>query len=109
MLNHIHMIFSAPDCSGFLRDFKKYTSTTLLQNISKTEPMILKLFIDEVGNKQVWEKTNLPLLIESENFLRQKMNYIVENPVRKMYVKKAEDWYWSSANPQAILPVTSLL
>jgi hypothetical protein len=31
----------------------------------------------------------------------QKINYIHENPVRKQYVQRPEDWEWSSANPES--------
>ncbi len=46
-----------------------------------------------------WKKTNMPKRIESEDFFLQKANYIHGNPVKRNYVMKAEDWYWSSANP----------
>jgi hypothetical protein len=40
----------------------------------------------------------MPKLIETEDFFRNKLEYIYNNPVRKNYVMKPEDWYWSSAN-----------
>ena len=105
MLNHIHLIVSSPDVSGFVRDFKKFTSKEFHKNISKTEPNVLKLFMGENGKYEFWEKTNMPKYLEAEKFFLQKLNYIHENPVRKTYVLKPEDWYWSSANPLCeILP-----
>ncbi len=41
----------------------------------------------------------MPKIIEGEEYLLQKINYIHANPVRRQYVKKPEDWMWSSANP----------
>jgi putative transposase len=41
----------------------------------------------------------MPKMIETEEYLIQKMNYIHTNPVRRQYVRKPEDWIWSSANP----------
>ncbi len=49
MLNHLHCIVSSPDIAGFLRDFKRFTSKKLHENISETEPTILKLFLDKNG------------------------------------------------------------
>ena len=46
---------------------------------------------------QVWHSQNWPVLIESEGFFNQKVDYIHENPVEKEYVSKPEDWIYSSA------------
>lgn len=100
MLNHLHLIFSSQDDIGFVRDFKKFTSKALKENILQTEPRILKLFIiDEDQMYQFWQRTNMPLVIETEKFFLQKLQYMHNNPVRKGYVKRPEYWYWSSANP----------
>ena len=37
------------------------------------------------------------------------MKYIHENPVRRQYVKKPEDWIWSSANAESDIFVDSLV
>src|SRR6266436_5285969 len=52
MLNHLHLLFSSEDAAGFVRDFKKYTSRELKTNIAKTEPNVLKLFLDDSGSYQ---------------------------------------------------------
>ncbi len=71
MLNHTHLIIQCKDASGFVRDFKKYTSKKLKNNILKTEPGILKLF-DNEGRFQFWESGNMPEVIESGEFYVQK-------------------------------------
>ena len=38
MLNHLHLIIGSNDVAGFLRDFKKYTSKRLIENIKEFEP-----------------------------------------------------------------------
>lgn len=106
MLNHIHLIVDSTDIAGFIRDFKKFTSKQIKQNLVNTEPQVLSLF--EVGTSyQFWQKTNMPLLIETEKFLVQKINYIHNNPVRKHYVEKPEYWYWSSANPNSQITIAN--
>ena len=97
MLNHLHLIVRSPDIAGFLRDFKKFTSKKLIENISETEPKILKLFEGENGYR-IWKEDNQPKIIESEKFFMQKVNYIHANPVVKGYVERPEYWKWSSAN-----------
>ncbi|WP_240502548.1 hypothetical protein [Methylocaldum sp. 14B] len=39
---------------------------------------------------QIWEEGNHPQLIESEAVMRQKMDYIHQNPVKRGYVDQAE-------------------
>jgi putative transposase len=101
MINHMHVIASSPDMIGFVRDYKKHTSKEIQNNIIATEPNVLNLFRLGNGKYEVWSKTNMPKMIENEEYLIQKMKYIHENPVRRQYVKKPEDWVWSSANPES--------
>ena len=58
---------------------------------------------------EFWNKTNMPELIVSEKFFLQKLNYIHENPLKRNYIMKSEDWYWSSANKNCELKVDSWL
>ncbi|MCK9351370.1 MAG: transposase [Candidatus Paceibacterota bacterium] len=103
MLNHIHIIAESPNISDFVRDFKRHTSREIHKNILATEPMIEKLFIGSDGKFAIWQDTNMPIFLESENVFLQKLNYVHENPVRKNYVAYAEYWYWSSANEECEL------
>lgn len=109
MLNHIHLIASSPDMIGFVRDFKKFTSKEIQKNIIATEPNVLKLFAIGNGRYEFWEKTNMPKMIKTENYLFQKIKYIYANPVRKQYVKNPEDWVWSSANTESEIIADVLL
>jgi len=83
MLNHIHLIASSDDTIGFVRDFKKFTSKEIQKNIIATEPNVLSLFDVGSGKYEFWERTNMPKLIEQEEYLFQKVIYIHSNPVRK--------------------------
>lgn len=103
MLNHIHLVVASPDTAGFVRDFKRHTSREIHKNIVATEPNIEKLFLGPDGACAVWQETNMPICLETEKVFLQKLNYVHENPVRKNYVMRAEDWYWSSANPECKL------
>ena len=109
MINHMHIISSSPDMIGFIRDYKKYTSKEIQNNIIATEPNVLTLFHLGSGKYEVWARTNMPKMIENEAYLLQKMEYIHENPVRRQYVKTPEDWLWSSANPESEIVVESLV
>ncbi|MFQ5464318.1 MAG: transposase [Thermodesulfobacteriota bacterium] len=108
MLNHLHLVVSSPDVVGFVRDFKRHTSKEMLNNITATEPDVLKLFEVGGGRHEFWARTNMPKSVEGEGFLLQKVDYIHKNPVRKQYVMRPEDWVWSSANSESEVPVEPL-
>ena len=109
MLNHIHLIISSPDVAGFLRDFKKYISKKLIENIKEFEPNVLSLFQIEENRYRFWKEDNQPKLIENERFAIQKINYIHNNPVVKGYVELPEYWRWSSANMHSEIKVMDIL
>jgi len=85
---------------GFIRDFKTYTSKEIKRNILEIEPQILKLF-EKSGTYHFWQKTNMPEVIRSVDFYLAKARYVEQNPVRKRYVNRPEDWIYSSANKES--------
>jgi len=46
---------------------------------------------------QVWEEGSHPQRIEHEAVMRQKLDYLHYNPVKRGYVDLPEHWRWSSA------------
>ena len=57
MLNHLHLIVSSPDVAGFVRDFKRFTSKQMRENIETNEPRVLDLFVDDNGKYGFWQET----------------------------------------------------
>lgn len=105
MTNHLHVIMSAKNnnLSSIVRDFKSYT-TNQLKKILLTDNreyiirILRKSYSKRKGQKfQLWYSENWSVLIESDKFLNQKLDYIHENPVEKGYVSKPEEWIYSSA------------
>ena len=47
---------------------------------------------------QFWQEGVHPELIQGEVMMRQKIDYIHQNPVKRGYVDEAEQWRYSSAN-----------
>ncbi|MCG6538066.1 MAG: transposase [Syntrophales bacterium LBB04] len=81
MLNHIHLIARSGDMSGFIRDFKAFTSKEIKKNLRETEPQILKLFRED-EEYHFWQKTNMPEIIKNEDYYLVKAQYVEQNPVR---------------------------
>ena len=109
MSNHIHSILSATNgnLSGIIRDLKRFTSSKISQQIRTGPESRADWLIDVCRNAalehsrnselQVWRQNNHPELLLSQKFLRQKLNYIHQNPVRAGLVLEPQHWVYSSA------------
>jgi putative transposase len=106
MPNHVHSILSAANhnLSDSLRDYRRFTSRSISRLFEQGKNKHLlsyfakAAYIDSEGNCcKVWREGSHPEAIESSAFYEQKLNYIHENPVRKGYVLRPEDWLFSSA------------
>ncbi|OJI06567.1 hypothetical protein BK004_02910 [bacterium CG10_46_32] len=117
MTNHLHFIGQAKEgfaLSRILSDFKKYTTHEITKLLEKdNRRYILSLLKNSFSRKagytfQIWRRENYPEMILSNEFLEQKIKYIYDNPVKRGFVEKAEDWMYSSARNR-ILEDTSLI
>lgn len=109
MSNHIHTIWTAgnSNLSDVVRDFKTHTSKAILESI-ESEPESRRNWLQymfrfyanrTMANKEfkVWTGNNHPEEIYTEPFLRSKLNYIHENPVRAGLVLEPSHYLYSSA------------
>ncbi len=106
MPNHIHFVIYLPkgeSVSDFMRDFKKYTSTKIRQQLENDNytKLVEALRIDSTVKKprvfQLWMDRFDDLIITTEKTLVIKINYIHNNPVKAGLAEKCEDWKFSSA------------
>ena len=106
MPNHLHAIlfdvdFDSERLKHTLDDFRKFTGRQLADYCdAHCSPVFGKTFRYTAGEdrrRRVWQPTQHPEGIVSEQFWQQKVNYIHENPVRKGLVTQPEDWRFSSA------------
>ena len=125
MSNHIHLIISSPkgNLSDILRDFKKFTSATIIKQIeNNTEESRKKWMLwifkkagennTRNNNYQFWQQDNQPIQLETASFTLSKLTYIHNNPVKAGLVEKAEDYLLSSARDyyggKGLLPIEHL-
>ena len=106
--NHLHLIARSPNLSGDIQRFKAYTAKEILAYLeSKGESTMLRLFEHfkhpqkKESAYQVWEEGSHPQVIVSEEVLKQKLDYIHQNPVKRGYVDRPEHWRYSSARDYA--------
>ncbi len=116
MHSHIHLLASAKDglvLSDIIRDFKKFTSKKIIDTIinypeSRREWMLdyFKNACSHLKRKQqykVWQDGYHAEICHSNTFIKQKLNYIHNNPVSEKIVTQPEDYYFSSARNYAEL------
>lgn len=114
MSNHMHLIANAKDgckLSGIVRDFKKFTSKKLFDNLQNSNDprreWIIALFL-ESGEKnpnnsfiQLWQQHNHPIELYSNTVIDQKIEYIHNNPAKAGIIQNPEDYLYSSARNYA--------
>lgn len=110
MSNHIHMVMAAKNdnLSDILRDFKKFTSKSIINSIlanekDRRQEWMIELF-KRAGNSnirnekfQFWQQGNHPIELYSREFILQKINYIHRNPVKAQIVAVPQHYLYSSA------------
>ena len=102
MSNHIHLIISSDtrNLSDVIRDFKKFTSTKLINAISNNERESRKNWLIWLLKKDeritFWQEGYHGEEITSKSFFDIKVNYIHQNPVKAGIVEKEEEYLYSS-------------
>ncbi len=109
MPNHLHLLVQSTTgtLSDTIRDFKKFTASTMLEAI-KNEPESRREWMlhrfewnatqnERSSNHQLWTHENRPEEIHTQRFFDQKLNYIHQNPVRAGWVEQPEEYIYSSA------------
>ena len=123
MTSHVHLIVSRKPDGGLLsdtiRDFKKYTSGKLLKAIKETpesrREWLLRAFGEAGRNNpnnsryQVWIQDNHPVELITKKFVKQKLDYVHNNPVETGIVFLPYDYVYSSACAYAGRPQECLL
>ena len=113
---HLNFKSSNEQPMELLRDFKKFTAKKILEAItnnpqeSRKEWLLWKLVLSEVERfekagksnsnitkYQFWQHHNKPIELWSENVVKQKIDYIHNNPVVSGFVTNPIDWKYSSA------------
>ena len=118
--NHFHLVVSGSDLSNIMQSLKRHTSRQIIQVLKtqRKEWVLNQLSFYKKKYKsestyQVWQEGFHPELIQSDDMLVQKIEYIHYNPVKRGYVDEAEYWRYSSArnfvlNDHSVIRLASL-
>jgi REP element-mobilizing transposase RayT len=114
MSSHIHLLCKATDgfvLSDVILDFKKFTAKKIIQTIID-EPESRREWLFAYFQKacehlkrnqqfKVWQDGYHAEIVKTNWFIKQKVNYIHNNPVKDKIVTLPEDYYFSSARNYA--------
>ncbi len=102
MTNHIHLIISSnkEKLSDILRDFKKFTSSKIVEAIEHNDKESRKRWLlwllKKDGRIVFWKEGYHGEEIFSKRFFESKLEYIHQNPVKAYLVEKEEEYIYSS-------------
>lgn len=109
MPSHLHMMISTvkEPLENIMRDFKKFTSREIAKwaddAYESRREWLVPLFREEadrlkrVKGFKVWQDGNHPIWLHKPRFIRQKLDYIHDNPVVEEIVGEADHYLYSSA------------
>jgi len=102
MPNHVHLIIhfeKGENRMGFMRDFKKFTSTMIRKEIELHQPGLLNRLRGDRQLFKIWQERFDELYLVSKNVLESKLSYIHTNPLQEKwgFVKYPEEYPYSSA------------
>ena len=104
MENHIHLIAASDDLGKEIGDFKSYTARKIIEYLKTRGSIHLleKFRRGKLSHRidrtyQVWQEGVHPKLIQGPEMMRQKIEYIHANPIRRGYIDEAAHWRYSSA------------
>ena len=109
--NHVHLIATAPNLASAVKCSKSFTAVQIIELLKKRNARqllrglaALKLPNKKQSEHQVWQEGSHPKMIETDEMLWQKLEYIHNNPVERGYVDDPLHWRYSSARNYAGQP-----
>jgi putative transposase len=101
MPEHVHLILNEPKGSSpsrVLQVLKQQISRSLRKKRKRglTGQLSLKFATATDADKHFWQRRFYDFNVWSEKKLREKLEYMHANPVKRGLVKHPEDWPWSS-------------
>ena len=108
--NHCHLLASGENLGKAMASFKSFTARRIVERLAQIHSPVLDLLaFHKARHKvdrehQVWQEGSHPEQIQGEAMMRQKLEYIHNNPVARGYVDDPLHWRYSSARNYAGQP-----
>ena len=116
MSNHVHLIAKIRNdgvsLTNIIRDMKRFTAGKIYEELKSDDKESRRnwlLWIFESQGKRsssnknikIWRHENHPVVLDTNEIIDERLNYIHENPVRAGTCYTAEDYVYSSAGVYA--------
>ena len=102
--NHLHAIVQCDGLPSVWARFKSYSARGIIERLEAAHaaPLLQRMQFARKAQRgdrchQFWQEGSHPQIVTSADMMRQKLEYIHNNPVKRGYVDHPEDWRWSSA------------
>lgn len=102
--NHLHLIVSSDNLPKTIQKFKSFTAKEILSllKINKVYTILEQLAFYKKAHRretsyQLWQEGYQPKEIINEDMLKDKIDYMHQNPVKRGYVENPTHWLNSSA------------
>ncbi|MGB3309837.1 MAG: hypothetical protein WBG32_13400 [Nodosilinea sp.] len=102
--NHLHLVAQAPRLDRCVARFKSFTAVKLIELLTdrRATTVLRRLRSAKPDYKcdrqhQFWQEGSHAELVLKDDMMRQKLEYIHNNPVKRGYVDRPEHWRYSSA------------
>ncbi|MBE9139876.1 transposase [Nodosilinea sp. LEGE 07088] len=102
--NHLHLVAQAPRLDSCVARFKSFTAVKLIELLvqQRATTIVRRLHFAKPRYKcdrqhQFWQEGSHAELVLNDDMMRQKLDYIHNNPVKRGYVDRPEHWRYSSA------------
>ena len=106
--NHLHFLAQSPDLVKCVAGFKSFTARSIIDHLehANAQSTLKRLRFAKRAHKvdrvyQVWQEGTHAEAVFSEPVMRQKLDYIHHNPVKRGYVDEEAHWRYSSARDYA--------
>ena len=103
MVNHIHVVWQALGeftPKEIQLSFMKFTSQMILKDLRNNHTQVLEKFLVNAPDRkcQVWERRPLAVSLWNQKVLKQKIDYIHNNPVAAGLCNFPYEYHYSSAS-----------
>jgi REP element-mobilizing transposase RayT len=106
--NHLHLVAGSPQIGKDVQRFKSYTARRIIDRLVAVRAerlldllALFKRLHKTQSDHQLWEEGSHPQRIERGVVMRQKLEYIHQNSVKRGFVDLREHCRWSSARDYA--------
>ena len=106
--NHMHLVAQSEDLARDISRFKSFTAKRLVQYLAENnirQVLDQRAFYKKAHKNdrayQLWQEGCHPEWIQNDEMMRQRIEYIQQNPAKRGYVDQAVHWRYSSARNYA--------